>query len=430
MKARKATIAETKRYGFATWLRVFAMVCILMCHFANESPVAYVKMSSQLFNIGVPIFFMLSGFVFGTRNNIGGGVISPIAWYGRRLKRIFIPYELFVIVLAVVSIICGKKILTVDWLLLALGLQGSVVGVNGAGQTWFITAILICYAVTPFLGRFWKWAGAGNDMTWSRENETPCHVKAAKPEDPERTGGSERVVRSTRLVTVVVTVSMVPAALAFVPISFVPTLLSPVAWYAIAYLIGMRFDRVRFTKGRTLAAFFVIVISFGCRFAMRFFLDGTVWYDGIISGYTHVLAALGIGYVFAVIFEGRKELDTPVSGSSAANDGSAKNEAGSETARYAISTSQTKDKTKKVPRVIEVLSCISFEVYLYHYMFCVGPVRLFGLTPWWAADCAVVLAVTLVVSYVANLVTRRFSGNWRSKQGLSSVFHKSGRLQR
>lgn len=286
--------------------------------------------------------------------------------------------------LAVISVIRGKNILTVDWLLLALGMQGFVSGVNGAAHTWFITSLLICYFVTPFLGRFWKWAG------------------------------SERVVRSTRLVTVVVTVSMVPAALAFVPISFVPTLLSPVAWYAIAYLIGMKFDQIRFTKRRAVAAFFVIVISFGFRFAMRFFLDGTVWYDGIISGYTHVFAALGIGYIFAVIFEDRKELDTPVSGSPAANG---KNEVGSGKARYAISASQTKSKTRKVPRAIEVLSRISFEVYLYHGMFCVGPVRLFGLTPWWAADCVVVLAVTLAVSYVANLVTRRFSGNWKSKQG-------------
>ena len=104
-------------------------------------------MSAQFLNIGVPIFIILSGFLFGVRE----GGKNALSWYMRRIKRIYIPYELFVIILAVITILYGGNIIKRDWLFLVLGLQGSVVGVYGAEQTWFITALLFCYMLTPVI---------------------------------------------------------------------------------------------------------------------------------------------------------------------------------------------------------------------------------------------------------------------------------------
>lgn len=57
----------TKQLHFATWLRVAGMVSILLCHFVQQSWNPYLNMSAQFFNIGVELFIILSGFLFGIR---------------------------------------------------------------------------------------------------------------------------------------------------------------------------------------------------------------------------------------------------------------------------------------------------------------------------------------------------------------------------
>lgn len=56
-----------KNYNFAIWLRVAAMFSILLCHFVQQSQNSYLNMSAQFFNIGVELFIILSGFLFGIR---------------------------------------------------------------------------------------------------------------------------------------------------------------------------------------------------------------------------------------------------------------------------------------------------------------------------------------------------------------------------
>ena len=58
-----------RQYYFATWLRVAGVFLILMCHFVQQSSNVLLVASGQLFNIGVQIFIILSGFLFG----VGGG---------------------------------------------------------------------------------------------------------------------------------------------------------------------------------------------------------------------------------------------------------------------------------------------------------------------------------------------------------------------
>ena len=71
-----------KRYNFATWLRAVAVIMILSCHFVIESSNTVLNMSAQFFNIGVDLFIILSGFLFGTQ----GEIKQAWAWYGKRLS--------------------------------------------------------------------------------------------------------------------------------------------------------------------------------------------------------------------------------------------------------------------------------------------------------------------------------------------------------
>ena len=129
-----------RKYEFATWLRATGVIMILLCHLVAQNSNSIVQMTGQFFNIGVEIFIILSGFLFG----VSGGINSVKNWYVKRLKRIYIPYELFIIFLAFVHIGLGYSICSIDWLWLILGFQGSIVGVLGADLVYYSFVDLLC----------------------------------------------------------------------------------------------------------------------------------------------------------------------------------------------------------------------------------------------------------------------------------------------
>ncbi len=320
-----------KRYDFVTWLRVAGVIMILLCHFMAQSTSAIFNMSAQFFNVGVEVFIILSGFLFGVRRGIG----NPIAWYAKRLKRIYVPYELFVLLLAVIHFLCGIFVWKVDWLWLILGLQGSVVGVLGAEQTWFITPLLICYALTPLLDKAVSLLGE-QQKRW----------------------------------LFAVAIAVLPIVWALFPAPGVHRLLSLVSCYILAFMLGYTFDYSSITKGRTLIACGMMCGSILVRLMVRHFFDGTVFYDQITVGYTQMLSAFCLFFIFAFLFQHVKPF-----------------------------------------RAVEFVSEISFEVYLAHYMFCVGPIRLFGLTPNWILNCLIVTCISVIIGFLIHKAS-----NWIIKK--------------
>lgn len=312
-------------YNFATWLRMAGMLSILLCHYVQQSQNAILNMSAQFFNIGVELFIILSGFLFGIR----GGLTDVRTWYKKRLERIFIPYEIFVILLFVIHAVCGRNLLDMDWVWLALGLQGTVVGVLGAEQTWFITPLLLCYAITPLLDRY---------ITHQRTKQ--------------------------QIAILVIVAASIKLLWAIPKSPVCSTLLSLVSVYVIAFVVGRFFDKLTFTRAKALLAFTVMCIAFGIRLLARYFFDGTVFYDRIACGYTQSIAAFCIFYLFAGAFQNRKP-----------------------------------------PKWVNSIGKISFEVYLVHYMFCVGPVKLFGLTPYWVLDCMIVTAMSMALAVIIHKVS-------------------------
>lgn len=151
--------SKSKKYSFAVYLRATAALMIMMCHFASKNQSAYSNMMNQFFAVGVGIFFILSGFLFGTR---GSGITENVAaWYKRRIRRIYIPLWLYLLALMLLYILTGKSILNTDWIWLALGLAADLSGIVEARHTWFITALILCYFLTPFLERLAARVGGG-----------------------------------------------------------------------------------------------------------------------------------------------------------------------------------------------------------------------------------------------------------------------------
>lgn len=225
--------------------------------------------------------------------------------------------------------VCGQNLLDMDWVWLALGLQGTVVGVLGAEQTWFITPLLLCYAITPLLDRY---------ITYQRTKQQIAILAI--------------VAASIKLLWAI------PQSPVY------STLLSLVSLYVIACAVGRFFDTLTFTRVKALLAFTVMCIAFGMRLVARYFFDGTVFYDRIACGYSQSLAAFCIFYLFAAAF-------------------------------------QNVQPTKWVRFIGE----ISYEVYLVHYMFCVGPVKLFGRTPYWVLDCMLVTVISAALAAIIHWIS-------------------------
>ena len=265
-KSDACTRLNEKSIPFADQLRAAATMMILLCHFCAQKEGFLFNAASQVLNIGVPLFFILSGFLFGRK-----GVHIPYRkWFFRRLQRLWIPYWLFLAVLAIIYLAKNLNVLTVDWLLLLFGLQGSVVGVWGAEQTWFISALLICYGLTPGIAKV-----------------------------------AERVERK-HVPYVLIILSTLPALLLLMKPAAIGTLLAPIFLYAAAYFIGSGIVTVKINGLGACIASTIVFLSFALRFVLRLYFDGTVFYSGIVATYTHYAAALAIFYLFAWFFAERK----------------------------------------------------------------------------------------------------------------------------
>ncbi len=70
-----------------TYIRVLAMFSIILCHlFQTYHLVGW----SDIFNMGVQVFFVMSGFLYGHKQ-----IDNWKEWYIKRAKRIYIPYLIF-----------------------------------------------------------------------------------------------------------------------------------------------------------------------------------------------------------------------------------------------------------------------------------------------------------------------------------------------
>ena len=131
-----------------SYIRVLAMCSIVLCHFlqALDSNWAWV------FNIGVQIFLLISGYLYGHKHIEGW-----ISWFGKRFIRIYVPFALFFIAVIPVYAVSGK-ITAKQIIVYLLDLQGILGGVKGLGHLWFLTAIALCYSITPILQKTRRWA--------------------------------------------------------------------------------------------------------------------------------------------------------------------------------------------------------------------------------------------------------------------------------
>ncbi len=129
-------------------LRIFSTIIIVVCHILQT----YNNNYAYVFNIGVQIFFVLSGLLYGYKE-----IEFKRFWYGR-IKNIYVPFLIFSLVMALLNVCLLMETVEIKQLLIyILGVQGlpftfiDKLSIDGLGHLWYITAILLCYAITPVL---------------------------------------------------------------------------------------------------------------------------------------------------------------------------------------------------------------------------------------------------------------------------------------
>ena len=120
-------------------IRFIAMLMIILCHFLQY----YANELAWWFNVGVQIFFVLSGFLYGNK-----AIDSPIPFFAKQFKKILLPYYLFLIPVIVIYVIFAPEYISIISIVKSLFCAGTI---DGIGHLWFIGYILFCYLLTPFL---------------------------------------------------------------------------------------------------------------------------------------------------------------------------------------------------------------------------------------------------------------------------------------
>ena len=129
---------STKNYTISL-LRCIAMVCIIACHFFQY----YGSEWAWWFNVGVQMFFCISGFLYGHKR-----ITSPVDFICNTFKKILIPYFCFLIPVIGLYFVFHREMLSVSSVAYALLTADTI---EGLGHLWFISYILFCYLLTPYL---------------------------------------------------------------------------------------------------------------------------------------------------------------------------------------------------------------------------------------------------------------------------------------
>lgn len=142
---------NNNKVHFIVWLRAIAMISIIIAHYLQYTTNHFL---GQLFNIGVPLFFIISAYLYGQKE-----IVDFKEWGIRRIKTIFAPFLLFIVIIFTVYYVIGVRIKFYVPFIYAVNLQNIPVLDRllptdlGLGHLWFMTNLMIYYFSIPFLQR-------------------------------------------------------------------------------------------------------------------------------------------------------------------------------------------------------------------------------------------------------------------------------------
>lgn len=124
-------------------IRFLSLFMIISCHILQglQNEFAF------WLNLGVQIFFFMSGYLYGKKE-----IEDYKKFYKNRLTRILVPNIILIIVVLVIDSIFFNIHYSKQFLIAnILGFGGFSGTLTSLSHTWFVSYILLCYLITPFL---------------------------------------------------------------------------------------------------------------------------------------------------------------------------------------------------------------------------------------------------------------------------------------
>ena len=141
-KYRNNLLASTEGGGknsTISMIRLLAMLSIIACHFCQY----YNSEWAWWLNVGVQVFFIISGYLYGSKS-----MDEPILWLKKRFVKILTPYYIFLTLAMIGYIIVSPDILGAGNIVSSYLVVGTIKGIS---HLWFVSYILFCYIITPYL---------------------------------------------------------------------------------------------------------------------------------------------------------------------------------------------------------------------------------------------------------------------------------------
>lgn len=120
-------------------IRFIAMLFIITCHIMQY----YDNPLCRWFNVGVQIFFLISGYLYGLKN-----IDEPIGFLKKQFKKILPPYYYFLAISIIIYLLFHPDFLSIESVIKSFFCIGTI---KGLGHLWFVGYILFCYFLTPYL---------------------------------------------------------------------------------------------------------------------------------------------------------------------------------------------------------------------------------------------------------------------------------------
>ena len=219
------------------------------------------------FNVGVQIFLVISGFLYGRKSEI-----DPVLFLRTNFPKILIPYLLLMSIILALYGIFHPELLEVTNVLKSLVCASTI---PGLGHLWFVGYILFCYLITPYL-------------YWIKK----ASYSYVKP---------KQVV--LLYVSIIVLVQVVGIAF---DSYFAPDRIS---CYIIGFFMADLFDRFGSAMKKAVSAFFIVsaFICVGIEITIKYILsiDLSGYYQIAFQAfghYSHLLLGIALFLILASVF--------------------------------------------------------------------------------------------------------------------------------
>lgn len=309
-------------YSFSLMgVRVVATIFILLCHLVQHSTNSLLVFTGQFFNVGVSIFFFLSGFLYGNKD-----ISDTKKWFLKRFVKIMIPFYVLMLFLFIVNY---QRFEISTFIIYFLNFQGLINKnyVLGSAHLWFLSYLMICYLLIPFMNKLRK-----------KEERTLVYLLA---------------------------IVFIFQIILFILGSNYSSFVVYILLFIFGYYLRTKENVWTTYANKTLFACLVILFGLSIRLIGRFLFDDTLLYTEIIVPYSQVLIAINIFMAILGIFN-----------------------------RYGDTLNNL------VTNVVKFINKYSYEIYLVHYMYCVGPFSVFKLTKSYLLNILIVLFLTLISAVI------------------------------